>query len=132
VQRPATTQSSSQVSTGSAGDDNQYTAPLDSACVGHFYDHSPGGGGWWAFRNECGQPIHLGFIALNGTGAAGGSGASADIPAGGTHNTGQSPAEVRAAGGGYLLFVCPAGSYAVSANGASLSAANTAFRCKRL
>jgi hypothetical protein len=38
---------------------------------------------------------------------------------------------VTAAGGGYYLFVCPAGSIAVSATSANLGATNTSFRCKK-
>lgn len=117
---------------GNSSDTEDYAAPLDSSCVSHFWDHSLVGGGWWAFRNDCGRPIFLGFIAMNGTGGFGGSGGDIhDLAAGATHNIGQSPAEVQAAGGGYILFVCPADYIAVAANGGNLSATNTSFRCKR-
>ena len=113
-----------------ATDPDQYTAPLNSSCVSSFWDQKYYG--WLSFQNNCGQSIHLGLIAQNGAGVFGGSGGSVDIAAGGSANIGQSQSEVNAAGGGYILMVCPAGYIAVAANGGNLSASDARFQCKKL
>mgnify|MGYP001549745211 CR=1 FL=1 len=107
---------------------DEYARPLPSSCVTNFWDSKYYG--WYLFQNNCGQAIHLKFIAQNGTGAFGGSGGSADIPAGRSHNIGQTPEEVNAAGG-YVIFVCPEGYVDVAANRGNLSSTNRRFQCKK-
>jgi len=124
-----TSTNSGSGTSGQSSDPNQYTSALPASCVNSFWDSKYYG--WLSFQNNCGQAIHLGYISQNGTGAFGGSGGSATIEPGASVNTGQSQAEVQAAGGGFILFVCPAGYVATAANGGNLSATNTSFRCKK-
>ena len=116
---------------GQTGGSGQYAAPLSASCISNYWDTSPGGFGWYAFRNTCGQAIHIGFVSQNGTGAYGGSGGSANLAPGASTNIGQSPSEVQSSGGGYIVFVCPAGYIPVSANGGQLSASNRNYQCKK-
>jgi hypothetical protein len=111
-----------------AQSDAQIVPGLASNCVATFWDSQQYG--WFAFRNNCGRPIHLEFVAFNGTGPFG-HGGSADIPAGGSSNNGQSPREVSEQGGGYSIYVCPEGYVAIDDNGHSIDAPNRSYRCKR-
>lgn len=126
----ASSTNSGSSTSGQNSDRNQYAPALPASCVSNFWDSKYYG--WLSFQNNCGQTINLGFVAQNGTGAFGGSGgAHNDIAPGASVNIGQTRAEVQAAGGGFILFVCPAGYIAVSASGGNLSATNTSFRCKK-
>ena len=109
------------------GNSGGYLAPITQNCVREFWD--PKFYNWLSFENDCGQAVHLTFIAKSpsdhfGPGAA-------DLAAGQTTNTGWSQTEV-AAKGNFTLFVCPAGSVAVDPNtNQAISSPNATYSCKK-
>jgi hypothetical protein len=111
----------------SGGNSGNYLAPITQGCVREFWD--PKFYNWLSFENDCGQAIHLTFIAKSpsdhfGPGAA-------DLAAGQTTNTGWSQTEV-AAKGNFTLFICPAGSIAVDPNtNQAISSPNATYSCKK-
>jgi hypothetical protein len=119
--------SGSAGSGSSGGNSGTYLAPITQGCVREFWD--PKFYNWLSFENDCGQAIHLTFIAKSpsdhfGPGAA-------DLAAGQTTNTGWSQTEV-AAKGNFTLFICPAGSIAVDPNtNQAISSPNATYSCKK-
>src|ERR1700722_4555446 len=105
----------------------QYAASLSATCIRGFWD--PKFYSWLSFENQCGQAIHLSFVATSASDTFGMS--STDIAPGQASNTGWSQDEVNRKGG-FALFVCPAGYVAVDAStGQTVSRSNQDYRCKK-
>lgn len=100
---------------------------LPASCVSPFWDAQTYG--WAAFRNNCGQPIHLQFVAKNQTGPFG-HGGSANIAAGASANIGQSRSEVNEAGG-YSYYVCPRGYIAEDRPNHQVDSPDVDYSCRR-
>jgi TPR repeat protein len=112
---------------GSAGTGARYAAPLAASCIGQFWD--PKFYNWLSFQNNCGQDIHLSFIAKNPTDTFGMS--AADLAGGKSTNTGRSQSEVNQKGG-FNLYVCPAGYIPVDATTHEyVGRPNQTFTCKQ-
>jgi hypothetical protein len=111
----------------SGGNSGAYLEPITLNCVREFWD--PKFYNWLSFENDCGQAIHLMWIARSSNDHFGAS--SADIGAGHSANTGWSKSEV-AAKGDFAFFVCPLGSIAVDSNtGQSVNNPGATYRCKK-
>jgi len=110
-----------------SSDSSHYVASLPSGCIGQFWD--PKYYNWLSFQNNCGQAVHLSWIAANPSDSFGMS--AADLGPGAVDNSGWSQAEVQRKNG-FLFFVCPAGYVAVDATtDEDVSRANQLFRCKQ-
>jgi hypothetical protein len=104
-----------------------YIAPIAQNCVGTFWD--PKFYNWLSFQNDCGQAIHLTWIAQSPHDHFGA--ASADMAAGQSTNTGWNKDEVTAKGN-FALFICPAGSLAVdNSTGVPVRYPTESFSCKK-
>jgi hypothetical protein len=111
----------------SGGNSGTFLAPIAQNCVREFWD--PKFYKWLSFENDCGQAIHLTWIAKSPNDHFGGS--SGDIAPGRSANTGWNKNEV-AAKGGFALFVCPAGSVAVDGTTRQVvSNPNATYSCKK-
>jgi hypothetical protein len=111
----------------SGGNSGTYLAPITLNCVREFWD--PKIYNWLSFENDCGQAIHLTWIAKSPNDHFGTS--SGDIALGRSANTGWSKSEV-AAKGDFALFICPLGSIAVDSNtGQAVRNPNATYRCKK-
>lgn len=116
--------SAAQSSTATA----HYEPALPGSCIGQFWD--PKYYNWLSFQNNCGQAIHLSWIAASPSDTFGMSSAN-DLPSGAAVNSGWNQAEVQRKGG-FLVFVCPDGYVPVdSATGEVVGRANQRFRCKQ-
>ena len=110
-------------------DSDSYAPGIDGSCVHQFWDSTLYG--WFAFRNDCGRPIFVTYIALSPEDHDGASGC--DIDSGKSCNTGWSKSEVEAKGGGFDVYVCPKGYMPVDfATGQSIDKTNVKFVCKKL
>lgn len=125
----------SSVSTGSrdSGPQQQstlaahYVSALPSSCIGQFWD--PNYYNWLSFQNNCGQAIHLSWIAASQSDTFGMS--AADLAPGATSNSGWNQAEVQRKAG-FLFFVCPSSYVPVDVTTDQVvSRANQLFRCKQ-
>jgi len=106
-----------------------YAPSIDASCIHQFWDSTLYY--WFAFRNDCGRPVHITFIALSPNDHFGAS--AADIDSGKSANTGWSKSEVEAKGGGFDVYVCPVGYIAVDATtGEAIDKTNVKFICKKL
>lgn len=106
-----------------------YAPSIDGSCVHQFWDSSLYN--WFAFRNDCGRPIHLTFVALSPSDHFGAS--AADLDAGQSSTTSWSKHEVDAKGGGFDVYVCPEGYVPVdAATDQSIDKTNVKFVCKKL
>jgi hypothetical protein len=106
----------------------QYAPALPSSCIGQFWD--PKYYNWLSFQNNCGQAIHLSWIAASPSDTFGMSSAD-DLASGAAVNSGWNQAEVQRKSG-FLVFVCPNGYVPVdSATGEVVGRANQTFRCKQ-
>lgn len=104
-----------------------YLASLPSGCIGQFWD--PKYYNWLSFQNNCGQAIHLSWIAASQSDSFGMS--AADLAPGATSNSGWNQSEVQRKAG-FLFFVCPGGYVPVDATTDQVvSRANQLFRCIR-
>jgi hypothetical protein len=111
----------------SGGNSGTYLAPITLNCVREFWD--PKFYNWLSFENDCGQTIHLTWIAKSPNDHFGAS--SGDISPGRSANTGWNKNEV-AAKADFALFVCPLGSTAVDSNtGQAVRNPNATYRCKK-
>ncbi|HLZ14201.1 MAG TPA: hypothetical protein VKP58_16590 [Candidatus Acidoferrum sp.] len=120
--------SSGSAGNGSAGgSDAIYFAPITQNCIREFWD--PQHYNWLSFENDCGQAIHLTFIAKSPNDHFGA--AATDLAAGQATNTGWSKADVDAKGN-FAMFICPAGSVAVDAStDQAITSPNANYHCKK-
>ncbi|MGB7284685.1 MAG: hypothetical protein WBE13_20630 [Candidatus Acidiferrum sp.] len=110
-------------------DSDSYAPSIDGSCVHQFWDSTLYG--WFAFRNDCGRPISVTYIAVSPEDPDGASGC--DIDPGKSCNTGWSKSEVQAKGGGFDVYVCPKGYMPVdAATDQSVDKSNVKFVCKKL
>ena len=117
--------SSSPNSTG--GDAHSYASPITTSCIAEFWDAN--NYGWLALQNNCGQPVHLTWIATSPTDTYGA--ASADIAVGQKAETGWSQDEV-AAKQHFNFFICPGGYIAVDGvTHQAISSPNETFVCQK-
>jgi hypothetical protein len=110
-------------------DSDTYAPSIDGSCVHQFWDSTLYG--WFAFRNDCGRPIAVTYIALSPEDPDGAS--ACDIDPSKSCNTGWSKSEVQAKGGGFEVYVCPKGYMPVdAATDQSVDKTNVRFVCKKL
>jgi hypothetical protein len=79
-------------------------AGLSATCIRSFYN--PQMYNWYSFQNNCGQAVHLVWIANNPNDHFGA--ASGDLAPGQTQSTGWSASEIQQKQG-LSIFVCPSG-----------------------
>ena len=108
-------------------DNGNYVPSIDASCIHSFL--GPKMYNWFAFRNDCGRPVHLEFIANSPDDHFGMS--ATDLAAGQSGDTGWSKSEVDKKGG-LEIFVCPEGCVAVDATaGQVVSRPNQKFLCQK-
>jgi hypothetical protein len=106
----------------------QATVPgLSASCIRSYYN--PQMYNWYSFQNNCGQAVHLVWIANNPSDSFGPSGG--DLGAGQSTSTGWSVSEIQQKQG-LSIFVCPAGYIPVDPNSHQMvHSATQGFVCQQ-
>ena len=110
VAQNTNTNSNSNGTGTSSNSGSGYVHAITAPCIDYFSDHSAGGYGWAALRNNCSQALHVTFFLADD---ANGVGRGVDLAPGAFSNTGEDMSTV-AAHGGYHYYVCPAGATPVN------------------
>lgn len=120
---PATGTGSGTSGGGSSGGTNgTYTTPVPSSCVSIYAD--PAYYNWLSIKNVCSAAIEITYFRKSDP--QGGYEAN-DVKPGQSVNTGFSSSE---SGGGFYVYLCPAGYLAVDSNGNALTRAIATYYCK--